>query len=156
MAAQDLQLLLDELSRLEDLRDPTKSDKNHRQFRRFVVRATAELHPMSRSRLDSTPVEVHLRDISRYGAGLISHEPLPIDSGWRLTFLQQGYYIGEQPLVVRHCRPVGQGVYLVGGQFVIATGLMALLGVDDGAIQEGDGVKMMADPAPILPPSEVA
>jgi hypothetical protein len=126
--------LLDELDRLESLRDPAKA--GYRQFRRFVVRGEAELHPMNRNRLDPTPLTVQLRDLSRGGMGFLCDQPLEEYSAWRACFLQEGYVVGEQAMVVRHCRPVNDELYLIGGQFVIDTGLMVALGVSPGALED--------------------
>ena len=71
--------------------------------------------------------------------GFVCQHSLPTGSNWRVCFLQRGYVIGEQAIVVRHCRPVAEGVYLVGSQFVIDNGLLALLGIDPSAIRDEDG-----------------
>lgn len=149
--------LLAELNRLESLRDPAKSGQQ-RQFKRFPVRGDAELHPMSRSRLDRQPLEVQLRDLGRGGVGFICHQPLPTGSSWRIAFLQHGYVVGEQAVLIRHCHAVSDGLYLVGGQFIADTGLLTILGLDPGAVLDGDGADTPDEPpvAGFLPPSEVA
>jgi len=123
-----------ELDRLESLRDPAQA--GYRRFQRFVVRAEAELHPMNRDRLDPTPIEVQLRDISRGGVGLLAQQPLEDLSAWRICFLQEGYVIGEQAMIVRFCRPVSENLHLIGGQFVIDTGLLISLGISPGALED--------------------
>ena len=76
--------LLDELDKLESLREPEKAGQ--RQFRRFVVRGEAELHPMNRNRLDPTPLTIQLRDISRGGVGFLC---------------DQARWLGHTPLVMQ-------------------------------------------------------
>ena len=46
---------------------------------------------MDHTRLDGTPVEAYLRDLSRGGVRLICDQALAVDFSWRLCFLQQGY-----------------------------------------------------------------
>ncbi len=136
MVANGSQHLLEEVNRLETLRVPDREADRPRRYRRFVIRGDAELHPMSRTRLDSTPIEIKLRDIGRGGIGFLCASPLPIDSSWRVCFLQHGYAVGVQAMVVRHCREVSQGVYLIGGQFVIDNGLLAVIGADADALRD--------------------
>lgn len=138
MAGRSPDALLAELGRLETLRNPTKGGDSNRLFQRHVARGDVELHPDSRSRLDRTPVEVKLRDVGRGGIGFISHQHLPAGSSWRACFMQHGFVVASQSIVVRHCRLVSEGVYLVGTQFVCEPGLLAILGVDPGAIEEDD------------------
>ena len=110
---------------------------------------------MNRSRLDATPMEVKLRDVGRGGVGFICSEPLAIDSPWRLALMNQGYKVGEQALIVRHCRKINNQLYLVGGQFVIETGMLVMLGVNPGALAN----QTDSDPddaATFLPPADVA
>lgn len=121
---------LDTLDRLETLRDPAKSSPENRAFKRFVIRADAELHPMSRSTLDSTPVEIRLRDISRIGLGFVADQPLKIGTYWRCCFLERGYAVGEVACQVRHTQKAGDHCYLIGAQIVLPTGLMHQLGVN--------------------------
>jgi hypothetical protein len=156
MAQHRPETLLAELNRLEALRDAKKPGQQ-RQFNRFAIRADAELHPVSRSRLDRTPIEVKLRDIGRGGMGFITQQPLPAGSGWRVAFLRHGYVVSHQAIFIRHCRPVSDGLYLIGAQFVVDTGTLAMLGVDPGAVLDGDEAAD-DDHANIsfLPPGEVA
>jgi hypothetical protein len=147
--------LLDELDKLESLREPEKAGQ--RQFRRFVVRGEAELHPMNRNRLDPTPLTIQLRDISRGGLGFLCDQPLEAYSAWRVCFLNEGYVVGEQALVVRHCRPVNDELYLVGGQFVIDAGLMISLGVAPGALEDDqtEQHEQTSDDGDFLTPGEL-
>ncbi len=129
--------LLDDLAELERLRDPSKS-KGLRHYRRFVVRADAELHPMDPTAMERTPIDLKLRDISRGGVGFVCNANLPFRSVWRLVLLNRGYALGEMALVVRHARAVRDGVHLLGGQFGATTGLMVMTGVDPLAITTSD------------------
>ncbi|MCC6680084.1 MAG: PilZ domain-containing protein [Phycisphaeraceae bacterium] len=128
--------LLKRLHGIEQAREVPNDENHPRMFRRFVVRGDALLHPMNRSRLDATPVDVKLRDISRNGIGFICNQPLPINSCWRIELQLAGYAIGSQALVVRHVREVGDGMFLCGANFVIDTALLALLGVEPSLLEE--------------------
>lgn len=120
--------VLGELNRLEALRDPQR--QGNRQFRRYAIRGDAELHPAEGSRVDRTPIDVKLRDIGRGGLGFVCEQPLAPGSVWRCCFLVRDQCFAQQSLVVRHCREVRDGLYLVGGQFCIDPGVMIALGVD--------------------------
>lgn len=152
--------LLDELESLEGLRDPSRSANSKRQFDRLLVRGDAELHPVDRARMDREPLEVQLRDIGRGGAGFLSTRKLDAGSTWRLALLNQGFVVGDQECVVRHCRTVGAGLFLVGVQFVISTGLLAALGIDpEAAVSHShtpDAPDADDDDAAFLPPADVA
>lgn len=128
--------LLEELNRLETLRSPKPG--GHRRHQRFLVRTDAELHPMNPQQLDRTPLEIKLRDISRCGLGFICQTPLPQGSTWRACFIHRGHVVGQQGLMVRHCRNVGDGLYLIGAQFCADTGLLVTLGIEPTRIYEGD------------------
>ena len=126
--------LLEELDRLEH-DNLTPSDHELRRWSRLSVRGEAELYPMDRSRLDCSPVEITLRDVSRHGMGFLSNQDLRPDSCWRCCFLKAGHVIGQQALSVRHCSAVREGIYLVGAQFVVDSGLLLLLGIDPARAQ---------------------
>ncbi|MCE9591080.1 MAG: hypothetical protein K8S99_11205 [Planctomycetes bacterium] len=146
--------LLEELIRLEAIRDP-KCGESKRAYSRFVVRGDAELTSVERSRLDIAPLPILLRDIGRGGLGFVSQKPLEAGSVWRVGFLQNGYVLAQQALIVRHCKMVRADLYLIGSQFCIETGLMCLLGVNPGAIADGDHPTTVQDTR-FLPPAEVA
>lgn len=152
MTQADPYRLLATLDRLETLRDPQHSGRQ-RQFNRHIVRGDAELHPVDQSALDASPVPITLRDIGGGGLGFICDALLPAGSTWRVCFLMQGFVIGQQTLVVRHCRKIEDGVYLVGGQFCIEPGLMVALGVDPTTVR---GETSEDNDAAFLPPGEVA
>lgn len=142
--------LLEELKRLEKLRVPKRSTQ--RRFQRFRVRADAELHPMDASQYDRTPLEIKLRDIGRGGIGFVCETPLAIGSVWRIDFMQRGYVIGRQAMIVRYCCDVRDGLYLIGAQFCIDTGLLMLLGIDAGTISDEEASHPADD---FLSPNEV-
>jgi len=127
--------LLEDLAVLEGLREPSPGAPR-RQFRRFMVRADAELHPMDGARLDMAPIQVRLRDVSRGGVGFISAIPLEQGSAWRIQFLERGYPIDTMGLLIRHCRQVCPDVYLGGGQFCAQTGLLIRLGLNPLALDD--------------------
>lgn len=137
MSTNRAKTLLDDLAELERLRDPAKS-RGLRQYRRFVVRTDAELHPMDPTHIDRMPIEVKLRDISRGGAGFVCSRNLAFRSVWRLVILHRGYAVSEMAVVIRHGRDIRDGVYLMGGQFGAETGAMVIAGVDPLAITTTD------------------
>lgn len=137
MSKSEPQALLQELTRLETLRDPSFV-QSKRQFERFVIRADAELHPMDRSRHDQSPVPILLRDISRGGMGFVCSEPLSPDSTWHVSFTKDGYIIGSQAVIVRHCRLIKETTYLAGAQFCISSGLLAQLGIKASSLRDSD------------------
>lgn len=136
MSKSEPQVLLQELQRLEGLRNP-QSAQHLRKYERHIVRIDAELLHMDRSSIDQAPVAVLVRDLGRAGVGFVSPVELEVESTWHLAFLRNGYVIGRQGVVIRHCRRIGDNAYLVGGQFCIESGLMTLLGIDPGQIHDG-------------------
>lgn len=149
--------VLEELNRLETVRQQNVNAKQ-RQFTRYVVRGEAEIVSSEPMNVNHTPLEVHLRDVSRGGVGFISTKELPINSSWHIIFFHHGMEIHRQPVVVRHCQAVGNGLYLVGSLFCVEAGLLAVLGVDTKDLHgHADvGRDEPTDNASFLPPSEVA
>lgn len=157
MASNDPRQLVAALAKAEALRDTSQHKSGNRHYHRFVVRGDAELHPMDSDRLDRAPITAMLRDIGRGGVGFVVQQPLPPNSTWRMSFLNHGHVIGQQAIIIRHCRPFLDRVYLVGAQFCIETGLLCLLGVEPGAIAAGDQAGREHDgPVAFLAPGEVA
>ena len=149
--------LLEELGRLENVRMVQASSPCSRHYDRYVVRGEAELHPMNRSKLDPTPIEIQLRDIGRGGLGFICQEDLRIGSTWRICFTKRGFVVGQQAVLVKHVHAVDDGLFLVGSQFIIDTGLLALLGVDPAEIDREDSEANEEDEdIKFLPPADVA
>jgi len=147
--------LLDELVKLENLRDP-QHHPGKRLFARFLVRGDAELVSVDRSRLDMTPVPILLRDAGRGGLGFVTDKPLEPNSTWRTGFLNRGYVVAQQALTIRHCRQVGNSLYLIGGQFCAESGLLCLLGVDPASITDGDNPHQAENNNTFLSPGEVS
>jgi len=145
--------LLDCLARLEQP-SPTSRALVQRQFQRFTARGEVELTSMDRRTEDPT-LNVQLRDLSRGGLGLLSEKAIEVGSTWRVAFLSNGFVVGTQGVIVRHCHMVQPGVYLVGTQFCIETGLMCLLGIDPNAIHDGDDANE-SQKHKFLAPGEVA
>ncbi|MCC6581754.1 MAG: hypothetical protein IT440_15080 [Phycisphaeraceae bacterium] len=155
MSDTNAQALLDELTRLEDLRNPNRCE-GKRQFQRFVVRGDAEMAKMDRSRIDELPIPVLLRDLGRGGVGFITQIPLEVNSVWRVCFLQHGYTVGQMAVIVRHCRTVREGVHLIGAQFCSESGLLYQMGINPQAVRDGDAPAAITDAGAFLAPSEVA
>lgn len=165
MSQSAAQSLLQELTRLESLRDP-KVTKTQRQFDRYVIRSDAELHPMDLAVQTKAPVPILLRDLSRGGIGFVCSQPLEPNSTWHVSFIKDGYSIGCQGLVVRHCRLIKESTYLAGTQFCVSSGLLAQLGVKPSALRDKEeqfvdhGTPKVAedpfdDQANFLPPEDL-
>lgn len=148
------QNLLANLAKLEKLRDANQA-QGLREFQRFVVRGDAELHAMGRDCIDQAPIPIQLRDIGREGVGFLCQRDLDVNSTWRVTFLHDGYRVGQEGVIIRHCTFVQPGVFLIGAQFCIESGLLALLGVDPTLMLEGDAPTIVSGPR-FLAPGEVA
>jgi hypothetical protein len=157
MTVHSPQALLAELAKLETLRNDSRAATGQRQYQRFVVRGDAELRSMDRTCLDASPMQILLRDLSRGGIGFVSSLELERGSTWQACFLHKDYLIGSQGAIVRHCRKIENGLFLVGAQFCIETGLMSLAGIDPAAIRDGDiSPELAAKPdTAFLPPGDV-
>jgi hypothetical protein len=136
--------LLDLLNDMESWRQDPEVERN-RAYRRFPVRGDATLESLDASRLVRLPITVMLRDISRGGTGFICDRALTPGSVWRVGFNHKGFQIGSQPIVIRFCREVQDGLYLIGGQFVIEPAVMIMLGVNEE--QLGHDVRDREEPA---------
>ncbi|QQE10766.1 hypothetical protein JD969_14835 [Planctomycetota bacterium] len=157
MSERSPEELLEELNRLEHVRIAHDENPCNRHFDRHIVRGEAELHPMNRSKLDPTPIEVQLRDVGRGGLGFISQDSLPLGSTWRICFTKRGFVVGQQAIIVKYSHQVSTGVYLIGSQFIIDTGLLTLLGVNPAAIDKEDSEIIEAnEDVSFLPPADVA
>jgi hypothetical protein len=122
---------------------------------RFVVRGDAELHKMECNRLEDYPIQVQLRDLGRGGVGFVSPIALEVNSTWRSEFHQRGYMIGQVCIIVRHCRAVRDGVFLIGSQICLESGMMYLLGINPEAVREGDSPAAMLDGGNFLAPTDI-
>ncbi len=120
--------LIDELDRLEAMRDPSQATKSQRMFDRQNVRTLGQLQAISRNRLQRTAPEVQIRDCSLGGLGFVTSEPADVGSVWSILLYQDGFVVTETVVIVRHCSRVGPGLYLCGAQFCAAPGLMSLMG----------------------------
>src|SRR5690606_19317955 len=100
-----------------------------RQCPRFSVRAEAELIPLDRNRIDRSPIDVAVRDISRCGIGFVTTEELEVGSLWRCGFIHRDQVFNYQTLMIRHCTRLDDGIYLAGAQFVVDPATLAMLGV---------------------------
>ncbi len=129
MAQQEPRDLMDVLKRLESWREMPAEDPS-RQYRRFMIRGDAYLEPIDAAPLENVkPERVILRDISRAGLGILTERKLPAGSNWRLRFQSDQYQLGSQVVVVRFCRMIQAGLYLVGTQLAFEPVMMHLLGV---------------------------
>lgn len=154
MSSSEPRHLLEELAKLEKLRDP-EAAKQRRQFQRFIVRGDGEIRDVHRSHADDRPLPVMLRDLGRGGVGFLCDQALRVGTVWSMRFLQRGYEIGHVHIVVRHSTAVEDGVHLIGSQVCVGDGMMYLLGVDPAMIRDGDNPTVTAASAAFLPPEEV-
>lgn len=144
--------LIEVLSRMEYWRQEPPVDRK-RAFRRFVVRGEATLEPMQTGQSMNGHVHAMLRDISRGGIGFLADSFLQPGEVWRIRFEQHGHLIGQQPILVKFCRLVQDGMYLTGGQFVIEPALLIGLGVDEGDLHNDTHIaNQTLDTAEFLPP----
>ena len=120
--------LAEVLSMLDERRQEPVEDTK-RRFQRFPVRGDAQLEPLDSDAIEHT-TSVLLRDISRGGVGFLSDHTLEPGALYRLRFRVNGNTVGSQPIAVCFCRLVQDGLYMVGGQFVIEPYLMTLVGVE--------------------------
>ncbi|MBL4700152.1 MAG: hypothetical protein JKX85_02750 [Phycisphaeraceae bacterium] len=154
MANTEAQQLLDELNRLEDLRNPARCE-GKRQFQRYVVRSDAELVRMDRSHTLETPIPIMLRDVGRGGIGFVCTDKLDNESLWQINFLQHGFVIGHMGVIVRHCRTISDEFYLIGGQFCSDSGLLYQLGVNPSMAGESDAPAQAMSEDTFVAPSEM-
>lgn len=118
------------LSRMEYWRQEPPVERN-RAFRRFSIRGEARIEPVHETIVDTVPNKVMLRDISRGGVGFLSEHFIEVGSVWRMAFTDRGRQIGTQVFVVKFCRLVQDGLFLVGGVFTIEPYVMVMLGVNE-------------------------
>jgi hypothetical protein len=154
MDTPDPRSVLASLAAVEQSHAPAH-EFSKRRFRRLAVRGEAELQPVDRSRLDQKPLGIQLRDVGLGGLGFVAQDQLPTNSLWRCNFTSHGSVLATQTILVRHCRAMPGGLYLVGAQFCIDTGLLRQLGVEPTTISGGLFEHGDADPS-FLPPGEVA
>jgi len=102
-----------------------------RAFKRFSIRGEARIEPVHELSIEPTPAKVVLRDISRGGVGFLAEQCLEIGSVWRMAFFNHGRQVGTQVFVIRFCRLVQEGLFLVGGVFAIEPHIMIMLGVNE-------------------------
>lgn len=130
---------LQELHRMEYSSKDTHDEQTRRAFQRFDVRGQAKLRPAQRNLLnDQDSIDIQLRDIGRGGLGFVCSQSLPSGSIWNVQFIHQGYVIDTRTIQVRHVSELEPGCFVIGTQFIINDGLMALLGVSPAEIDRHD------------------
>ena len=157
MTVSDPKELIGLLSQLEYWRqDPIQEQQ--RAFRRFTVRGDATIEPVEQSSIDRiATMPVMLRDISRGGIGFVVEQFIDPGTVWRLSFYEHNHRVGSQVFVVRFCRLVHNGMYLVGAQFVIEPYLMMALGIQNEQLHEDIRDRTRPeDTADFLGPDDVA
>ena len=128
------------LSVLSDIerRSQQPSMAGKRQFIRKSLRGEAMLQTLEDASVDGASLRVQLRDISMAGLGFLVSEPVAVGSLWRVHFLSRNYAVGQQTIIVRHCRAIMDGAYLVGGQFAMDPGMLQTIGIDPQSLREND------------------
>ena len=115
------------------------SDPQQRNYKRHSVRGDVRIEPLEGDAPVAFDAFCMLRDISRDGLGFVCYQPLPLGSQWRLWFTIRGHNMCAQPVVIRYCKAVQTGVFLVGTQFIIEPWVLCALGVaDDDLADEYD------------------
>lgn len=126
--------LVDILSRMEFWRQE-EPEKSQRTFKRFSVRGDARLEPLEDNETDLSTATVSLRDVSRAGVGFLIDKHLDAGSFWRIHFQSLGTWhpmrVASTCVCVRFCRLVQEGLYLVGGQFVVEPLTLVAIGVSE-------------------------
>ncbi len=146
--------LVELLQRMEFWRQEPPVERQ-RAFRRFSIRGDASLEPIDTDMV-SGPIGAMLRDISRGGAGFVCEQFLHVGSTWRMTFKKDGFRIGSQPIVVRFCRLVQDGLYLVGAQFTTEPYLIHALGVPTHELASDiNDLESGGDANPFVSPQDV-
>jgi hypothetical protein len=147
--------LIDVLSRMEYWRQEPPVERK-RAFNRFSIRGEARIEPVHELAVEPSPQKVVLRDISRGGVGFLSEQFLEVGSVWRMAFATRGRQIGTQVFVVRFCRLVQDGLFLVGGVFAVEPHVMIMLGVNETELGSDIYDRANAeDTAAFVPPDQL-
>lgn len=147
--------LIEVLGRMEYWRQEPPVD-HKRAFRRFVVRGEATLEPVHSGKVIESDARAMLRDVSRGGVGFLCDRFLEPGDIWRIRFERKGYLLGQQPILIKFCRLVQDGLYLTGGQFIIEPALMVALGVDETDLHDDTRVvDKSLNTAEFLPPENM-
>jgi len=129
-------------TRLVEVLEQLESEADHgigaqqRRFRRFSVRAQAQLESVHSWSDAPERVSAMVRNISRGGVGFVAERSMPLGSVWRMAFERKGRQVGSQLIVVLYCRQIHEGTYMIGGQFIVEPALMLMLGVEDAALND--------------------
>ncbi len=97
---------------------------------RVALRGEAELIAIDQGRPQPNMISVQLQDLAWGGFGFLCSLPLEIGSRWRALFLHGRQQVGEQTLMIRHCREIERGLFRAGAQVCVDNGLVTLFGVD--------------------------
>ena len=120
-------------------------DPEQRNYKRHSVRGDVRIEPIVGDAPVAFDAYCMLRDISRDGAGFVCYQPLPLGSQWRLWFTIRGHNMCAQPVVVRYCKAVQTGVFLVGTQFIVEPWVLCALGVADDDLADEYATKSEDD-----------
>lgn len=109
-----------------------------RQFVRKSLRGEALLQNVEDASIDVANLRVQLRDISIAGVGFLINQTIEPATLWRMLFVSHNYVVGQQTIIIRHCREVTAGAFLCGGQFAVDPGLLQTIGIDPQLLCEQD------------------
>ncbi len=128
------------LSALSDIerRSQQGSSDYKRQHVRKSVRGEAVLQSLEDASFETGCLRVQLRDISLVGVGFLSSAAMEPGSLWRVLFISRNHVVGWQNIIVRHCREITEGVFLVGSQFAMDPGLLQTLGLSLESLRGND------------------
>lgn len=143
------------LSALSDIerRSQQASPDYKRQYVRKSVRGEAVLQSLEDASFETSSLRVQLRDVSLAGVGFLSNEPVETGSLWRVLFVSRNHVVGQQNIIVRHCREITGGAFLVGSQFAMDPGLLQTLGISLESLRGSDD-DLFEDSGNILPSEE--
>lgn len=133
MTLADPTQIVEVLARLESA-PAAKLEPEHRLFTRFPVRAEATLESVEDLSSQRMRIAAMVRNVSRGGVGFVADQPLAMGSIWRVSFERRGREIASQAIAVCFCKQIEEGIYLLGGQFVVEPSLLLMLGVDEAEL----------------------
>jgi len=126
------------LRNLDAMQQRNSSLSAKRRFVRYQVRGEARLLPSNGMLETLSPVPVHVRDISRGGAGLLSSVPAQPGHRWQLQLIDSNLVIDTLPAFCRYCRRVSEGAYLIGVEFGLKSSIMLAMGIPAKELARND------------------
>jgi hypothetical protein len=138
MTTRDTKALHEALARLESWQSSPGATNKSRRFARFPARGEAMLFPGEASSRQALAVDAHIRDISRGGIGLLCDRPGKPGEFWQVRLVTGRVGISTVTAYCRFCRPVIDGMYLVGAEFGIDAAVLLALGISSSDLAKQD------------------